>query len=77
MLTGSTYYNSCHHSTLVLPVKSKENILKWIATNAYENNQTIKILNMWNTCSQYVRYEILTTETLRTSVHTDAFEGKG
>jgi len=77
MLMGSNHYNSCHHSALVFPVKSKENVLKWITTNAYENYQNIKILNMWNMYSQYVRYKILTAETLRTSGHTDALERKG
>jgi hypothetical protein len=55
MLMGSTYYKSSHHSALVFPVKSKENFLKWIATNAYENYQNVKILNMWNMYSQCVR----------------------
>lgn len=71
---GSTHYNSCHHSALVFPVKSKENVLKWITTSAYENYQNVKIMSMWNMYSQYVRYEILTAETLRTSGHTDALE---
>jgi hypothetical protein len=77
MLMGLTHYNSCHHSALVFPVKSKENVLKWITTNANENYQTIKIMNMWNRYSQYVRHEILTAETLRTRGHTDALERRG
>jgi hypothetical protein len=28
MLMGSTYYNSCQHSALVILVKTKENVLK-------------------------------------------------
>ena len=32
---------------------------------------------MWNMYSQYVRYKILTAETLRTSGHTDALERRG
>ena len=77
MLVGSTHYNSCRHSALVLPVKSKQNVLKWITTNAYENYGNVKLLNIWNMYSQYVRYEILIAETLRTSGHTDALERRG
>jgi len=74
---GSTPDNSCHHSELDSPVKSKENVLKWITTNAYENYRNVKLLNMWNTYGQYVRYKILIADTLRTSGHTDALERKG
>lgn len=74
---GSNHCNSCHHSALVFPVKSKENVLKLITTNAYEYYHTVKILSMWKMYSQYVRYEILTAETLRTSGHKDALERRG